>query len=84
MYRSVALSTLVDDLVRDIVQWLEVRDLEGANGVDRHGQHVFGRAQSALISELSTSGPEQTKNLSTVESLTLTMFAKTHRSSYSG
>ena len=54
-----------------------MRDLDGADGVDRHGQHVVGVRQPRLTSELTARCPQYTQDLGAVETLTFTVLTKT-------
>ena len=67
----------MNDLVSDVDQ-LQVRDVEGPDGLDRLIERVptsptIGRAQ--LLADL----PKRAQHSSPIEALSFAMFAKTHR-----
>ena len=76
-------TALVDHFVRHVVEDIEMRDLERANDVDRHLQHIVRGGQSALTTELAPCRPQHAQNLCAVETLTFTVLTKTHGPSYS-
>ena len=76
-------ATLVDHFVGHLIQDVKMRNLKGANDVDRHGHHVVGACQPVLTSELTARRPQHTQDLGAVETLTFTVLTKTHGPSYS-
>lgn len=64
-----------DLVVRDLVEALEMGDVQGAHGLDRHRERLV-RARAPR--EASSRGAQNPQDLCPVEPLPFAMLAKTH------
>ena len=69
----------MQDLVSgDFVEVFDVRNFEGAHGLNRRHQCLIGLAGSPPLRQCSPGGPQRSKDLRAIESLPCTMLTETH------
>jgi hypothetical protein len=66
-------------VARRLIEVLDVRNLQGANGLDRRRQCRIRRTGVSATRQLPPGIPQRSKNLRTIEPLACTVLAKTHR-----
>jgi hypothetical protein len=66
-------------VARRLIEVLDVRNLQGANCLDRRRQRCIRRTGVPATRQLPSGIPQRSKNLRSIEPLPRTVLAKTHR-----